>query len=244
LLAAVLGAAVLVAASCGDDGGPSEEAAATETTPAPTTTTTTTTSTSTTTSTLAPSEPDDEAIVAAFERYQTALESGDGEAAVAAVSSGTFEFYEEIRDLAVSADEQALVGDIPLLEGITIVRLRAGLGEQVASMSGEDLVRWGVDSGLVGDPVGTVVLDSVQPGEEGEAFGVIGGVPLFRFVLEGEEWKVDLPYTVDRSQEVAGEDLLIQQLSAGEASTKEELFVVLATSLGTTWEEISQPLRG
>jgi hypothetical protein len=179
---------------------------------------------------------------AAFELYRAALEARDGAAAVAHLSAGTLDWYEEARVHALSAGEDVLLGEIPLLQAIAVIRLRAEIGEELRTMTAEDVVVRGVDAGWVGDSVAVTTLDGVELGQEGEAFGLLDGFPLFRLVQEGAAWKVDLPYTMDQTVELAGEELLIQQLSGGEAATREELFTILAPAFGTTWEQASQPL--
>lgn len=235
-----------MAVACGSDSVPSAATVtAAETTQAPTTevqATTEATATTTTTVVADPLADFETDVLAAFEKYREELLAEDGQDAVGSVTASTLDWYGEILEGARTADEAALLEELSLGDALGVVAMRGSLSDEIASIAdGEELFVRGVEEGLVGSDVATMQLDRVQPGEDGEAFGVVGGFPLMRFMKEDGVWRVDLEATSDAIFSAAPEDQMIQSLTGGSGVTRLELFESLALFYGTSWDSLRQP---
>jgi hypothetical protein len=111
------------------------------------------------------SKEDEAAIREAYTRFKEAVQAGDGPAAASLVTQETIAFYEEIRNLALSADRERLMA-ARISQRFTALAVR-GLIEpkELASLSGKDLFSRAIEEGWVGqeriadEHMGNVVIE-------------------------------------------------------------------------------------
>ncbi|MGF1597216.1 MAG: hypothetical protein ACFCVK_09845 [Acidimicrobiales bacterium] len=179
----------------------------------------------------------------AFERYRRALLDRDGNEAVTLASAGTIEWYDSLLVVARQAEPEDLLDRIPLGDAITVVAMRANLGDDLLEVStGEELFVRGVDDGLVGDDVASLRFDEIVAGDVDEAFGVLDGLEVARFAREDGDWRFDMVYTIETNFSDDNEVEVLAALTGTNGSSRRDLFELLAAAYGSTWEELGRPL--
>jgi len=143
-------------------------------------------------------------VTAAFSSYKSAILGGDGKAAVAALSAATFEYYEQMRDLALYGSEEE-VKALSALDMMQALMLRTRIKpKRLKDLSGRELVVLAVDSGWIGKSsaarvdIGDVTLD----GHSASATVLNRGRPTTQSVAFAKEdgvWKFDLTSLFDQS---------------------------------------------
>ena len=187
----------------------------------------------------ASAEQTSEDVNAAFEDYRDALVALDGAAAAEHVTPSTIEYYGELLDLGLTATADDLLGPISLSDGLGVLSMRGRFGDELLAVDdGAQLFRMGVDAGLVGSDIATTQIQSFEI-EGNEAFGSQFGVEIMRFEFIDGNWLFDIPFTTAVLDD--DEQLFVEAL-AGQGATRAELYEVVALGLGTTWDELSQPI--
>ncbi|MEU3642246.1 hypothetical protein AB0E59_02620 [Lentzea sp. NPDC034063] len=202
-------------------------------------------STSTTSTPAAAPVDDAQSIRDIFETYAKAALANDGAKAVEVVSSRTFDEFDKIRKLALTATERELDPLVPSGR-VLAYAMRADLDPStVRGASPKDLVKAAVDRNIVSAAsIADVTLDkpAVHNGNaiakvllDGEATG-----PIFTFVREGDRWKFD-------SLAVFGlTDFDLNALRDEKNLSRDQLFdEVLVTKYGAAKAaEVRKPLGG
>lgn len=135
-----------------------------------------------------------EAVREAVRRYAAALEARDPNAAAAAVVTETFELYEDLRLLAVSAPRAQLErSDLMTIMLVLQIRARFRRGELEAT-NGRELFERAVAAGLVGEAVDEIALDEVFIDDAGVHAEIrITGEPVVWLRKQDQQWRVDIP---------------------------------------------------
>ncbi|HVR30272.1 MAG TPA: hypothetical protein VMS86_12150, partial [Thermoanaerobaculia bacterium] len=185
-----------------------------------------------------PAQADDAAAVRdLFTRYKTALLTADGATASRLVDRETFAYFEEIKDLALSGDEESVRGR-PFVDRLLIVTMRHELpAAELGDMDLEGLLEHAIDAGWIGKAsiaqlgIGEVTVD----GQEASAVAVTGGqTPAdaalseglrYRFVRENGEWRFGFRSLVESINQV------IAQLTAQMGTDQDALIFVLVEQL-------------
>lgn len=193
--------------------------------------------------TPASSQTDDAAAVRdLFTRYQAALLAGDGATATRLVDAETFAYFEEIKHLALSGDEDT-VRKRPFVDRLLIVTMRHELPlAELQEMDLEGLLRHAIDAGWIGKQsiaqlgIGEITVE----GEEatavavtpGQASAAASGVdPLlsealrYRFVRENGEWRFGFRSLVESINQ------MIAQLTSQMGTDQDGLIFVLVEQL-------------
>ena len=138
-----------------------------------------------------------EAVREGVRGYVAALEAGDAEGARTHVVRGTFDYYEDLRRLALTATREELE-KLDLMNVTLILQIRNAVTQaELESFDGATLFDRAVVDHLVGDDASGVPLDEVWLDEEGERAEIrIEGQPVVWLRLEDEQWRVDLPTTI------------------------------------------------
>jgi hypothetical protein len=155
-------------------------------------------------STVARGEDNAAAVRNVFSAYRSAILSGEGDEAAALLGQSTYDYYDEMRRLALYGDAkavqaQSLVNQMQVL----LFRLRVP-PDQLESLSSQALIAHAVDQGWIGK---NSVLE-LQPGQvlsEGDVavlHVIVDGKdagPAFRFNRESDAWRLDLLPTMQAS---------------------------------------------
>lgn len=146
------------------------------------------------------------AIENAFSEFRDAVESQNGVLAVAHVSEGSIERFEEYRKLALSADEAEL-RERTVTEQIEVLRLRCFMTPQeLQTFSGRDVIARLVELDILPTPLIKDVTLGPPVFQPGKCYVVAydGAGPAKEklvFLNEGEDWKIDIAameYVLDR----------------------------------------------
>jgi hypothetical protein len=148
---------------------------------------------------------DTAAIKDLFNRYKTALLTGDGATAARLVDQETFAYFEEIKSLTLDGTEDA-VRQRPFVDRLLIVTMRHELAkDQLQTMDLEGLLKHAIDAGWIGKQsimglgIGAITVDGDQataiaitpnvqaPAQPGEA--PAASELQYRFVREQGEWR-------------------------------------------------------
>jgi hypothetical protein len=195
-------------------------------------------------STVALGEDNAAAVRNVFSAYRSAILSGEGDEAAAFLSQSTYDYYDEMRRLALYGDAkavqaQSLVNQMQVL----LFRLRVP-SDQLESLSSQALIAHAVDQGWIGK---NSVL-KLQPGQvlsEGDVavlHVIVDGKdagPAFRFNRESGAWRLDLLPTMQASNAAL-------QLTAKQQGVPENEFmlVLMESVLGRkVGPEAWNPLR-
>ena len=158
------------------------------------------------------------------------------------MTDGTIDWYEELLRDGIEADSEVL-SSLTLSQAMSILAMRSALGAELLDVAdGRELFVIAVERGLVGDDVANTMLDRVERGDDAsEAFGILDGFEVFRFERDDDEWRLDLTYTLRAMDE--NEAATIAALSGDPTLPFDAFLEQLASLLGSSWSELSQPLR-
>jgi hypothetical protein len=139
-------------------------------------------------------EQEREAVREAVRRYAAALNARDVAAASTTVVSETFELYEELRRLALSAP-RAQLEKLDLMTVMLVLQIRARFRRaELEAVDGRALFGRAVEAGLVGAEVGEVPLDEVWIDDAGTHAEIrIDGQTVVWLREQDEQWRVDIP---------------------------------------------------
>lgn len=149
----------------------------------------------------APAKPRDQAadaraIQTSFSQYREALLAGDGAKAADAVSARTIAFYDGIVRHALTTPRPQLL-ELDLISKLMVLRMRHEFTRsQLAAMTGRDALVTGVSKGWISKSsvanVERLVDIEVGSAEASASMPGAAGIPVFRFVNEAGQWKLDL----------------------------------------------------
>ena len=144
----------------------------------------------------APAGGDAKAVKATFKAYQTALLKRDGARAAAVMNRGTLDYYQRMRDLAVTGKADQ-VKKLPMLDKLMVIRMRHQIPlAQLEAMDGKAAFAYGVSKGWVGDNVAKVGAGPVEiTGDRASLTFMVGGEPTpAKLALQREDgaWRIDL----------------------------------------------------
>ncbi|MGH9182028.1 MAG: hypothetical protein ACRDY5_09980 [Acidimicrobiales bacterium] len=180
-----------------------------------------------------PSTPGAEAAVrAALETYRQALLARDGDAAAAAVTTATLDYFAAMLDLALTAGPEE-IGALATQDKFFVTLLRERVTRTtLVGLSGPGLFAYGVGQGMFGERsvAGVELGDVVVDGPRASATAVSQGQTApdaFEFALESGHWKLDLLNLLD----ALGTTIRLAAADAGQ-SEQEAIFGLIELSLG------------
>lgn len=89
------------------------------------------------------------AVVAAWESYRAAVLDGDGAAAVDVLSQGTIEYYDELAEAALHADQPAL-DRLPVMDALTVLIARYEYPpDRLVRLNGRRFLELAIHDGLI-----------------------------------------------------------------------------------------------
>lgn len=188
--------------------------------------------------------PDEQAVRDAFDGYRQAVAAKDGEQALTYVTPGSVDFFGRIRELAVTASPETLTStDTPLAEALAAIILRVELGPQLLGIKdGRDLLVTSVNQSLDQGSVSSTSIGSVSVATATQAVGTTSDGAPIGFENQGQGWKIDLAASTQQLNG-ANEGQVISTLSNGQATSRAQLFPLLAQASGTTWDKLGAPLQ-
>jgi hypothetical protein len=173
-----------------------------------------------------PSDASD-AIRQTYAQFAKALASFDVDMAANLVSERTFDMYSRWSALALDSSSVDFE-KMSQIEVLGVFQLRYLLSRQeLESMTGNDIFRWGVREGLVdNDAVKRIELDKIQiDGDEALATLISNQQPVpgiaYRFVNESSRWRLDLFHLMAAAEPV------FDQVRRDAGKSKTELAVFL-----------------
>ncbi len=179
-----------------------------------------------------------------FSAYRSAILSGNGTSAIRYLSSSTFEYYDQMRSLALDGDLEKVQG-LSLINQMQVLMLRLRVpAEQLGAMTPRELVAYSVDEGWIGK---NSVL-AVQPGrvisekDVAVLHAIVDGQdagPAFRFNREAGAWLLDLVPTIQAAN--AGLQMAVKR----EGISESEFMITLIESVvgRKVGPEAWEPLR-
>lgn len=183
-------------------------------------------------------------VQAAFSGYRAAILAGEGKTAIEYLSNSTFEYYDQMRSVALDGDRAAVQG-LSLINQMQVLMLRLRVPmERLVSMTPRELVAHAVDAGWIGK---NSVL-ATQPGrvlvekDLAVLHPLVNGqeaAHVFRFYRESGRWRLDLISTIQQANAAL-------QLAAKQAGIKDSEFILalLESALGQKiGPEAWDPLR-
>jgi hypothetical protein len=176
-----------------------------------------------------------------FNRYKTALLSGDGATAARLVDTETFQYFEEIKGLTLTGTEDA-VRQRPFVDRLLIVTMRHELpAAELASMNLEGLLEHAIDAGWIGKQsimglgIGEITVDGDQatavavtpatPGTTGAAGTDAASELRYRFVRDQGEWRFGFRSLVESINQ------MIAQITKQMGTDQDALIFVLVEQL-------------
>jgi hypothetical protein len=138
-------------------------------------------------------EREREAVREGVRGYAAALGAHDANAATTTVVRETFELYEELRLLALSAP-RAQLEKLDLMSVMLVLQIRARfVRSELEAVDGRTLFERAVEAALVGEGVDEVPLDEVWIDEAGAHAEIrIEGEPVV-WLRKQDHWRVDIP---------------------------------------------------
>jgi len=141
------------------------------------------------------------AIETAFSEYKTALLEENGAKAADIVSARTIAFYEGIRTQALTTPREKL-SSLDFMSRLMVIRVRHEFTKaQIEQLTGRKLLAFAVDRGWISrSGVATIEqLTDIQVNGSKASASIPGGrgFPLFHFVKESGQWKLDLVASFD-----------------------------------------------
>ncbi|MBW3539792.1 MAG: hypothetical protein KY476_05940, partial [Planctomycetes bacterium] len=190
------------------------------------------------------SDSDVEEVGNAFEAYQSALTTTDGEKAAESVSSATIQLYQEHSDLSISGDPET-VQNLSMINRMQVLLIRHRVAPaSLKAMDGREVFAHAVNNEWIGkDSVVRVGIDDVAiTGNRATAKVTKGGKrtgETFHFVKEHGRWKLDLTPTFRAA------DQLFQEAARRRGMSENEFIFSVITSLSgrQVTDEIWQPLE-
>jgi hypothetical protein len=170
-----------------------------------------------------------------FNRYKTALLSGDGATAARLVDTETFQYFEEIKALTLTGAEDA-VRQRPFVDRLLIVTMRHELpATELEGMDLEGLLEHAIDAGWIGKQsimslgIGEITVD----GDEATAVAVTPtqspGTETselrYRFVRDQGEWRFGFRSLVESINQ------MIAQITKQMGTDQDALIFVLVEQL-------------
>jgi len=172
-----------------------------------------------------------------FNRYKSALLTGDGATAARLVDAETFAYFEEIKDLTLHGAEEA-VRKRPFVDRLLIVTMRHELpAAELEGMDLEGLLKHAIDAGWIGKQsiMGLGIGEITVAGDEATAVAVTPGqTPAdatateglrYRFVRDHGEWRFGFRSLVGSINQT------IAQLTGQMGTDQEALIFVLVEQL-------------
>jgi len=145
-----------------------------------------------------------------FGDYQKALLDGDGAKAAEVVSARTIAYYDDALTQALSTPREKLA-KLDIITKLMVLRLRHEFDKaRLTGMSGRELLVFAVDKGWISkSSVASfegleIEVDGPKASAEVAAFP---GVPLFHFVKEGGQWKLDLVESFGLAGQAFGQEV-------------------------------------
>ena len=182
-------------------------------------------------------QPDDTAAIKdLFNRYKSALLTGDGATAARLVDRETFAYFEEIKGLALDGAEEA-VRQRPFVDRLLIVTMRHELPkEELQGMDLEGLLKHAIDAGWIGKQsiMGLGIGEITVNGDEATAVAITptqspgaqaSSELQYRFVREQAEWRFGF-----RSL-VTSINTMISQLTGQMGTDQDALIFVLVEQI-------------
>lgn len=141
-------------------------------------------------------------IKATFAAYKEAVLKPDGQAATDVVTSGTLDYYEDMRRLALTGGPQE-IGQQSFLNRFIITRARSQIPPaKLQRFNGEDLFAYGIDqewtsaAATTRQELGAISVSGDTAVAEVAGAGA-GGPLAYDFRLEDDEWKLDLTILIE-----------------------------------------------
>jgi hypothetical protein len=172
-----------------------------------------------------------------FDRYKSALLTGDGATASRLVDAETFAYFEDIKRLTLSGGEEE-VRSRPFVDRLLIVTMRHELEPaKLEGMDLEGLLRHAIDAGWIGKQsiaqlgMGEVTVDgdeataiAITP-SQGTTTPAAGDGLRYRFVRESSEWRFGFRSLVESINE------MISQLTKQMGTDQDALIFLLVEQL-------------
>jgi hypothetical protein len=146
---------------------------------------------------LALAESDSDAVRKVFGSYREALLTGKGGDAAALLAKPTFAYYEQMRQLALWGEAEAVRGQV-LANQLQILLLRLRVpAVKLEKMSSRELIAYAIDEGWIGkESAGKLQPGDVLVEKDIATLAVViegtGAAPGFRFHREEGRWRLDL----------------------------------------------------
>lgn len=162
-----------------------------------------------------------QAIRSMFREFRTAVVQRSGNEAAQFVSAETVERYQQFRDWALSAEENALA-ERSLFEQVEILKLRQlSSRDQLESASGREVIALLIDAGQLSTPFihdGTLADPVFQDGRcYVQVFDSSGPAKeKLTFFEEEQGWKIDLPSMEFVTESIYRRIMEVQNLSASQ----------------------------
>jgi len=134
------------------------------------------------------------AVREAVREYLAALDARDVERVRTRVVDATFDYYEDLRGLALTASRDQLE-QLDLMNVVLVLQIRAAVsGPELEAIDGAALFERAVSEGLVGGDAAGVPLDEVWlANDERRAEIRVEDQAVVWLVLEHDSWRVDIP---------------------------------------------------
>jgi hypothetical protein len=143
------------------------------------------------------SNPDVDAVQAAWDEFKEASLSSKGDNAANRVTNQTHDYYVEIRDAAITATREQLQG-MSLARQVTVLGMRVRVPpSELRTMSGRDLFVHAVDKGWIGkNSASDEGITNIQvTGDHAHANATKAGLTaehLIHFIKEDNTWRFDM----------------------------------------------------
>lgn len=191
-----------------------------------------------------PTDPVPDLLADLWTRYRGLTEARDGDRTAALISEDTFEWYREVLELALTADEATLLEDTRLSKAMMVVEVRAAFGAELVSFrDGRDLFIARTDAGLTFEELTVEEFDRFSVAS-GHAFGLWRGSEAMRFELVDEQWLLTPSHWHIElfDLNVLSDGDIAEIFSDGQARTRRSFFDYWAGLFGESWEEIAVPI--
>lgn len=161
-----------------------------------------------------------QAIETLFFQYRDALLEGDGAKAADVMSARTIGFYDGVLKHVLNTP-RAKLANLDFMTKFMVLRIRHEFTKaEISRMTGRDLFMIGVDKGWISKSSVASFREladiKVGSSEASASVPAAGGLPLFHFVKESGQWKLDLVASFElgrmaMNQEIAKSGLTEEQ---------------------------------